>query len=105
MSNRLCRIQLVNNNPKSRFSSFEVLTMREYIDRLTGGTYFDEVSTAAQYLDNVDAYDDIFYRVFGVYRDSSPRSMRAIGDFNSIEDAKNFLFDLTGDHPDATVYY
>lgn len=71
--------------------------MREYYDPMTGGTYFDEVRTAAQYLDKYNSYGDIFYRIFAMYRNNSPKLARAIGDFNEIEDAVTFLFELTGE--------
>lgn len=97
MANRLCRAIVENPNHKSKFDSFEIMTMREYFDPFTGGTYFDEVRTASQYLDKHNSYGDIFYRVFAMYRNNSPKVARAIGDFNNIDDAVNFLCELTGE--------
>jgi hypothetical protein len=95
MLNRLCRAIVETNNPSSHFSHFEIVTMREYKD-YTGGTYMDEVSTAAEFLDSSNAYDDPFYRIFGVYKNHIPRSRKFIADFFDINDAKDFLIDLTG---------
>lgn len=97
MVKKLCRAIVQNPNNKSQFDSFEIITMREYFDPMSGGTYFDEVRTAAQYLDKYNSYGDIFYRVFAMYRNNSPRVARAIGDFNDVENAVTFLFELTGE--------
>lgn len=104
MRKKLCRAVVQNPNHKSKFDSFEIMTMREYFDPVTGGTYFDEVRTTAQYLDKSDSYGDIFYRVFAMYRNNSPKIARAIGDFNDIEDAVTFLFELTGEKVKVESY-
>lgn len=96
MSNRLCRAWVPSNNDKSKFSHFEILTVREYHDH-DGGTYLDEVNTAAEFLDSHNAYDEPFYRIFGVYKERSPKSRRFIADFYDIQEAKQFLIDLTGE--------
>lgn len=78
------------------FSHFEITTVREYND-YNGGTYLDEVNTAAEFLDSLNAYDEPFYRIFGIYRESSPKSRRFIADFYDIQEARQFLEDLTGE--------
>jgi len=103
MQKKLCRAKIPNNNFHSNFESFEILTIREYCGE-NGGTYFDEVRTTAQYLDNRNAYGDIFYRVFGMYKNKSPRIGKSLGDFNDVDDARNFIYDLTGIMPDIYSY-
>ena len=103
MSNRLCRATAPTNNPLSKFSHFEIVTMREYSD-YNGGTYIDEINTAAEFLDSLNAYDDPFYRIFGVYKESCPKSRKFIADFFSIDDAKNFLYDITGSSVNVISY-
>jgi hypothetical protein len=94
--NRLCRAIVTFNCPKSLFSSFELVTVREYND-YNGGTYIDEISTAAEYLDASNAYDDPFYRIYGIYKNSMPRREKFIADFFYINEARNFLYELTGE--------
>ncbi len=91
------------NNPISKFSHFEIVTMREYSD-YGGGTYIDEINTAAEFLDSLNAYDDPFYRVFGVYKESCPKSRKFIADFFEIQEAREFLSDLTGKDVDIISY-
>lgn len=93
--NSLCRASVSFDCHKSLFSGFELVTMREYND-YQGGTYIDEISTAAEYLDSLNAYDDPFYRIFGIYKNSIPRRMKFIADFYDINEARIFLYELTG---------
>lgn len=102
-NNRLCRANVPFDCHKSLFQSFELVTVREYIDH-DGGTYLDEINTAAEYLDAANAYDDPFYRIYGVYKNSMPRKMTFIADFFNIDDARNFLHDLTGERIDIISY-
>lgn len=95
LSNRLCRASITFDSHKSMFSGFELVTMREYND-YEGGTYIDEISTAAEYLDTSNAYDDPFYRIYGIYKNSIPRRTKVIADFYDINEARNFLHELTG---------
>jgi hypothetical protein len=99
----MCRTLLKNNNSNSLYDSFEIVTVREYND-YNGGTYLDEINTVAEYLDSSNAYDDPFYRVYGIYRNRSPKSYRVLGDFFDIKDAISFLYDLTGENANL-VYY
>ena len=103
MSNRLCRASVPFNNPKSPFSHFELITVREYND-YNGGTYLDEVNTAAEFLDSHNAYDEPFYRIFGVYKEHSPKSRKFIADFYDIQEARQFLADLTGEDISIVSY-
>jgi hypothetical protein len=103
MSNKLCRASTQNPNTKSPFSSFEVITVREYND-YNGGTYLDEVNTAAQFLDSLHSYDDPFYRVYGVYRQSMPKSRRFIADFWNNNDAIKLIEELTGEKASVSYY-
>ena len=101
--NQLFRIVVPNTNPMSLFSAFELVTLREYID-YNGGTYLDEVNTSAQYLDNTDAYDEPFYRLYGVYKNTSPTSRKHISDFFNINSGIELLHDLTGREIDIKGY-
>jgi hypothetical protein len=102
-SNRLCRANVPFNCTKSLFRSFELVTLREYSD-YNGGTYIDEINTAAEYLDASDAYDDPFYRIYGVYKNPMPRKMTFIADFFNIQEARKFLHELTGESIDIISY-
>jgi len=103
MSNRLCRAIVKFDCAKSLFSSFEIVTVREYND-YNGGTYLDEVNTAAEFLDSLNAYDDPFYRVYGIYKNQIPKSMRFIADFYNIKEAASFLHDITGQDVQIVSY-
>lgn len=102
-SNRLCRAIVPFTCSKSLFSAFELVTVREYND-YNGGTYLDEINTAAEFLDSMNAYDDPFYRIYGVYKNSMPRKMTFIADFFNIDDARKFLYELTGERVDVISY-
>lgn len=101
--NTFCRGSVSFNCHNSLFSGFEIVTMREYND-YDGGTYIDEIHTAAEYLDASNAYDEPFYRVYGIYKNSIPRKMRFLADFFDINDAKNFLHELTGENVQIISY-
>jgi hypothetical protein len=95
IENRLCNAYVVFLNERSKFSGFEIITMRE-LEKENGGTALCELKTAddfenSRYL----AFDDPFYRVFGIYKEKE-KSRRSLGDFNNINDAVDFLEDLTG---------
>ncbi len=102
-SNRLCRAIVNNPNSQSPISYFELVTVREYSEP-NGGTYIDEISTAAEYLDNTNAYDDPFYRIMGIYKNTIPKKRRFIADFFSLDEAKKFLSDITGESIDIICY-
>lgn len=100
MANKLCNAFVYNPNHKSKFFGFEIMTLRE-IWLATGGTKIEEVKTATQFLEDYDQIDDVFYRVFGLYEKeksapSYPTQYYAMGDFYDINDARQFLEDLTG---------
>lgn len=95
MKNKLCRAKADFDCKTSLFSTFEIVTVREYND-YNGGTYLDEVNTIAEFLDTANAYDEPFYRVYGIYKNSMPVSRKFICDFYDIEQAVSFLHDLTG---------
>lgn len=95
MKNKLCRAKVAFDCKESFFSGFEIVTVREYND-YNGGTYLDEINTIAEFLDASNAYDEPFYRVYGIYKIDIPRSRRFICDFFDIEQAVSFLHELTG---------
>lgn len=103
ISNSLCRASVPFNCHKSLYSSFELVTVREYND-YNGGTYIDEISTAAEFLDSANAYDDPFYRIYGVYKNSIPRREKFIADFFDINEARIFLHELTGEEVQIISY-
>jgi hypothetical protein len=39
-----------------------------------------------------------------MYKNKSPRIGKSLGDFNDIDDARNFIYDLTGVMPDILSY-
>ena len=47
--NRLCMAEIKNHNPKSPIDRFVLVTVREFNDD-EGGTYIDQINTAAEYL-------------------------------------------------------
>lgn len=106
MSNSLCNGRVKNNNPRSPIEYFLLVTVREY-DDYEGGTYIDEVRTAAEFLEkDKDSCDDPFYQVYGsvpIDTDGLPGTV-FLGEFYSIDKAKNFLYNLTGEIPQIISY-
>ena len=106
MSNSLCNGRVKNNSPKSPIEYFLLVTVREYSD-YEGGSYIDEVRTAAEFLEKEkDAYDDPFYQIYGSIR-YDPNGVPGtvfLGEFYSIDKAKTFLYHLTGEVPDIISY-
>jgi hypothetical protein len=105
-SNRLCKAVVPNNNRESNFSEFVLSTLREYND-YSGGTYIDEIKNATDFLeDHENAVDQPFYRVYGLYKDSLNKSnkLKHLSDFFDLDDAINFMLDLTGTVPSITYY-
>ena len=97
MGNTLCNGRVKNNNPNSPIDYFLLVTVREYSD-YEGGTYIDEVRTSAEFLEkDKDSCDDPFYQVYG----SVPIFL---GEFYSIDKARNFLYNLTGEVPQIISY-
>lgn len=85
-----------NTNPNSPIEGFEIITCRELSD-YEGGTILEEVKTAEEFLNaDEEALGEPFYRVFAVYRKSTGRNKKAIGDFYNIKNAMSFLQDITG---------
>ncbi len=101
--NRLCRAIVEHKNTASPISYFELITMREYTTP-DSGTEIREIRTATEFLDQTNVYDDAFYRIVGVYKNQSPKKTRFIGDFFDINDAKKFLYDITGETIDIISY-
>jgi hypothetical protein len=98
--NRLCKARVKNHNPKSRFAEFELVTVREYND-YNGGTYIEQVNTAAEFLEkDGNAYDEPFYHVYGIYYQYGGYSRtKFIAEFYDIDQALNLLQDLSGEDP------
>lgn len=92
--NSLCNAYVINLNEKSKYSGFEIVTIRETEEK-NGGTKICEIKTYEEFIDleNI-SLDQPFYRVYGLYKQSKKR--RSFGDFYKIKDAVDFLEDLTG---------
>ena len=105
MSNSLCNGRIKNNNSKSPIAYFVLVTVREYSD-YDGGTYIDEVRTATQYLsDNPKAIDEPFYQIYGErYIDDKRSNTIFLAEFYSLDKAKEFLYNLTGEIPEIISY-
>lgn len=103
MSNYFCNGKVQNNNPKSPIRFFEIVTVREYSDLFTGGTYIDEIHSVEDFLDVEKlAYDDPFYQVYGIR--SNKHDYIFLGEFLDIDKAKEFLYNLTGEIPQVISY-
>ena len=105
MSNSLCNGRVKNNHPKSPIEYFELVTVREFPD-YEGGSYIDEIRNAEQFLDTEEeSLDDPFYQIYGIrYSHDSRYSPIFLGEFYSIEKAKEFLYNLTGEIPQVISY-
>ena len=106
MGNTLCTGRVKNNNPNSPIDYFLLVTVREYSD-YEGGTYIDEIRTSAEFLEkDKDSCDDPFYQVYGsvpIDMDGLPTTV-FLGEFYSIDKARNFLYNLTGEVPHIISY-
>lgn len=105
MSNTLCNGLVKNNNPKSPIEYFELVTVREY-DDYENGTILEQVKSAEQFLtDDWNAIDEPFYKIYGKrYIDDKLSKPIFLGDFFTIESAKEFLYNLTGEIPQIVSY-
>ena len=105
MGNTLCNGRLKNNNPKSPIEYFILVTVREYND-YDGGTYIDEIKTATDYFSNHDkAIDEPFYQIYGErYQHDTNYNPIFLGEFYSLDKAKEFLFNITGEIPQIISY-
>jgi len=105
MNNTLCNGIVKNNNPKSPIAYFQLFTVREYND-YEGGTILEEVKSVEDFLSNDwGAIDQPFYRIFGQrYIDDVRTSPIFLGDFYSLDKAKEFLYNLTGEVPQVISY-
>ena len=105
MSNSLCNGMIKNNNPKSPIAYFELVTVREY-DDYQHGTVIEQVKSAEQFLtDDWGAVDQPFYQIYGKrYVDDKRSAPIFLGEFYSLDKAKEFLYNLTGEIPDIISY-
>lgn len=105
MSNALCNGLIKNNNPKSPIAYFELVTVREY-DDYENGTIIEQVKSAEQFLtDDWGAIDEAFYQIYGKRHIDDKRSgVIFLGEFYTIDKAKEFLYNLTGEIPDIISY-
>ena len=81
------------------------MTVREYSDE-NGGTYIDEVRNISDYLYNSHkAIDEPFYRIYGEKRiDDMKCNLVLLAEFFHINQAKDFLFYITGEYPTVISY-
>lgn len=105
MSNTLCNGRIKNNNPKSPIAYFELVTVREY-DDYENGTVIEQVKNAEQFLsDDWAAIDQAFYHIYGKrYIDDKRSGPIFLGEFYSLDKAKEFLYNLTGEIPEIISY-
>lgn len=105
MSNTLCNGLVKNNNPRSPIEYFHLITVREFSD-YEGGTIIDVITSAEQFLDTEEeALDEPFYQIYGrrYLYDHRIESI-FLGEFYSLNKAKEFLYNLTGEVPDIISY-
>lgn len=105
MSNTLCNGLIKNNNPKSPIAYFELVTVREYND-YEGGTILEQIRSAEQFLtDDWGAIDEPFYKIYGKrHIDDKHSKPIFLGDFFTIDSAREFLFNITGETPQIISY-
>ena len=105
MSNTLCNGRVKNNNPKSPIEYFRLITVREFSD-YEGGTIIDTIISAEQFLDTEEeALDEPFYQIFGQrYSEDSRTEGIFLGEFYTLNKAKEFLYNLTGEVPEIISY-
>jgi hypothetical protein len=105
MSNTLCNGRVKNNNPKSPIEYFRLITVREFSD-YEGGTIIDTITSAEQFLDTEEeALDEPFYQIFGQrYLEDSRTDVIFLGEFYTLDKAKEFIYNLTGEVPDIISY-
>jgi hypothetical protein len=103
--NTLCNARIPNHNHKSPISHFILITVREYHDN-DGGTYIDEIRSVSDYLYNADkAIDQPFYRIYGEKKIDDMRcNLVLIAEFFHINQAKDFLYNITGEYPTIISY-
>jgi hypothetical protein len=103
--NRLCMAEIKNHNPKSPIDRFVLVTVREFNDD-EGGTYIDQINTAAEFLSTErEAYDEPFYQVYGKrYMDDVMSGPMFLGEFYDLDKALNFLYYLTGEEAQVVSY-
>ena len=103
--NSLCNGLIKNNNPKSPIAYFELITVREYND-YENGTIIEQVTSAEQFLtDDWGAIDEPFYQTYGKrYIDDKRSGIIFLGEFYSIDKAKEFIYNLTGEIPEIISY-
>jgi len=91
----LCNAFVINNNSKSSYFAFEIITMRE-IEDFDGGTEIKHIESKEEYhLYEEISLDEPFYRVMALYREESKKS-RVLAEFHDVKDAVLFLEELTG---------
>lgn len=105
MTNTLCNGRIKNNNVKSPIEYFELVTVREFPDH-EGGTFIEEIKNAEQFLDTEEeSLDDPFYQIYGIrYSHDERYSPIFLGEFYTLDKAKEFLYNLTGEIPDIISY-
>lgn len=81
-----------NNNPQSPIAYFHIVPVAEVTD------YDGDV-----YVDTIEYWnDDIFYHVYGQRHIDDKRSGTIfLGSFDSLNDAKDYIYNLTGEYPET----
>lgn len=105
MTNTLCNGLVKNNNPKSPIQYFELVTVREFSD-YEGGSIIEQINSAEHFLDTEEeALDEPFYQIYGKrYTDDVRSQTIFLAEFYSLDKAKEFLYNLTGETPQIISY-
>jgi len=105
MSNSLCNGRVKNNNPKSPIEHFLLVTVREFSD-YEGGSYIDEIKSVEHLIDSEEeGLDEPYYQIYGErYSHDTEYKSIFLGEFYTLDKAKEFLYNLTGEIPDIISY-
>lgn len=98
MSNTLCNGRIKNNNSKSPIEYFLLVTIREFSD-YKGGSYVGEIKNVEHFPDSEETgFDEPYYQVYGERYSHDPEYKSIfLGEFYSLDKAKDFLYNLTGE--------
>lgn len=101
MSNKLLNGFIKNNNPKSPIAYFEIITVKEFRD-YEGGVFIDQIRDIETFLDSGESsVGEPFYQIYGKrYSDDVLTTPIYLGEFQTIEDVKKFIYYITGEVSD-----
>jgi len=105
MTNIICNGLVKNNHPKSPIDFFEIITVREY-DDYENGIILEQVKDIEKFLSNDwNAFDIPFYQIYGKrYVDDKQSTTIFLGNFESLDKVKDFIYNITGQIPEIQFY-